>query len=69
MRLNAARALAYMGYDDGSIYLKDCASGKIVLSSSLFERDAAALALLFLGEKLPDEYLNWNRADPLYVMF
>jgi len=67
VHFNAARALAYRGRREGIDLLQDCASGNLVLTSSGFERNAAALALLILNEKLPKEYLEWPFADPLYI--
>ncbi len=67
LRLNAARALAYRGRKDGLELLRSCAAGDLALSSSGFEQHAAALALLLLGERLPQAYLASNFADPLYV--
>lgn len=67
VHFNAARALAYRCRREGIDLLQDCASGNLVLTSSGFERNAAALALLILNEKLPKEYLEWPFADPLYI--
>lgn len=67
VRFNAARALAYRGKKDGLAILSSCATGDLVLTSSSFERHAAALALLLLSEKLPQEYVAWQFADPLYL--
>ena len=64
--LNAARALAYRNKNDGLEILQECASGNFVLTSSSFEMNYAALALLILEEQLPQEYLDWPFADPLY---
>jgi len=68
VRFNAARALAYRGRKDGVELLRSCASGKLVLTTSSFEINAAALALLLLNEDLPKEYSEWSLADPLYLM-
>lgn len=65
--LNAARALAYRDKRNGLEILQNCASGRIVLTSSSFEMNYAALALLILKENLPEEYLEWSFADPLYL--
>jgi hypothetical protein len=65
--LNAARALAYRDKQDGLEILQDCASAKIGLTSSSFEMNWAALALLILDVNLPQEYLEWQFADPLYI--
>ncbi|MCK4626157.1 MAG: hypothetical protein KAV00_12645, partial [Phycisphaerae bacterium] len=51
--LHAARWLAYRGQRQGMAVLKKCAIGKDALSSSEFEREAAAWALLALGERPP----------------
>jgi len=67
VRFNAARALAYRGKRDGIDILRNCASGNLVLTSSSFEMNAAALALLILNERLPEEYLEWRFADSLYL--
>ncbi|MDZ7376153.1 MAG: hypothetical protein ONB13_05995 [candidate division KSB1 bacterium] len=67
LRFNAARALAYRKKKDGLDLLYRCAAGDLVLTSSELERHDAALALLLLGERLPQEYLNSGFADPLYV--
>jgi hypothetical protein len=68
VRLNSARSLAYRGKDNGSEILLNCASGDLIISSSDFERNAAALALLLLEKELPKEYLEWPFADPLFLM-
>ena len=67
VRLNAARALAYRDKKDGIEILLSCASGSLVLTSSSFEMNYAALVLLILDENLPQEYLEWPFADPLYL--
>ena len=64
---NAARALAYRGKKDRVEILRSCTAGDLILTSSGFERHAWALALLILGEKLPEEYVAWQFADPLYL--
>lgn len=67
VRFNAARSLAYRGGKDGLSLLNSCAAGDLVLTSSSFERHAASLALLLLSEKLPQQYISWQFADPLYL--
>jgi len=67
VQFNCACALAYRGKLDGLEMLTQCAIGELVLTSSSFERNSAALALLLLGHKLPQAYLDWQFADPLYV--
>ena len=67
VRLNAARALAYRGNKSGLELLKKCAAGEMIMTSSLFEVNAAALALLILDEELPDKYSETGVADSLYL--
>ena len=69
VQLNSAVALAYLGNSIGLDMIIDCAKGKIVLSSSSNERHHAALGLLLLNKKLPDEYMNWFGADEYYIKF
>jgi len=53
VKLHATQVLALSGQQVNVDFLRNIASGKLVLSSSEFERDDAAWALLALGEKLP----------------
>lgn len=66
-RFNAAQVLAFYGKKYGIDILLQCATGELVLSSSSYERNAAALALLLLDEKLPKQYTDWQFADPIYL--
>lgn len=68
VQLNAARALAYRGNKAGLSLLQKCAAGEMVLTSSGFEINAAALALLILEEELPVKYSKCRIADPLYLL-
>lgn len=68
-KLNAARVLAYRENSTGLSYLKSCVSGNTVLTSSGFERNAAALAILLLNQDLPQEYREWEMADRLYLLY
>ncbi|NQT26679.1 HEAT repeat domain-containing protein [candidate division KSB1 bacterium] len=67
VRFNAARALAYRDNKAGIDLLNECASGQLTMTSSGFEVNAAALALLILGEELPEEYYELHIADPLFM--
>lgn len=68
VQVHSAVTLAYIGNRTGVDLLRNCAEGKIVLSTSNYERDYSALGLLLLNEELPDDYINYFWADEYYTM-
>ena len=67
VKLNAGLALAYLGKGAGINILRKCAKG-YVLSSSGHEKNDAALGLLLLNEKLPEEYYSDSFSDSYYQL-